>query len=72
MRLRVLVEGEVVVAAADPEAEDRCVPGGTVAGIDVGRGRVRCHHTISLFWRLGGDAIICFCMPARTEGMAYF
>ena len=70
-RLRVLEEGELAVAAAALKAEDGYVPGSAVVDGEVGRGGVRHHSHISLVWRLGGDAVICFCMPARTEGTAY-
>ena len=66
------MEGAVAVAAATSEAEDGCVPRGTIVGGEVGSNGVRRHHNISLVWRLGGDAFICFRMPAQTEGTAYF
>ena len=57
-RLRVLVEGEVVVAAAYLEAKYGCAPGGTVVGREVSSGGVRCHCHIAFVWRSGGDEVI--------------
>ena len=62
----------VAVAAANSEAEDGCVPRGTIVGGEVGSNGVRRHHNISLVWRLGGDASIYFCMPSQTKGTAYY
>ena len=67
-RLRVLAVGAVAVTVASSEAEDRCPPGGEVVGREVDSGRLRRHRHIGLFLRSGGDAVICFEMPARTEG----
>ena len=57
--------GEVAVAltAEALEAENVCVPGGAVVGGEFGNGGVRRHHHIRLVRRLGGDAVICFCVP---------
>ena len=70
-RLRVLAEAAVAVAEETSKAEDGCVPGGEVVGREVDSGGVRCHRYISLIWRLGGNAIICFHMPAQTEWTSY-
>ena len=45
-----------------------CVPGGAVVGGEVSSGGVCRHHCISLVLRSGGDTVICFFMPAQTEG----
>ena len=71
MRLSVLVEGVVAVVATALEAEDGCVPGGAVVGREVGSGGIRCNIHIGIVRRSGGEAVICFCMPARTKGTAY-
>ena len=60
-----------VLAEAALEAEDRCVTGGAVVGGEVGSDRICFHHHISLVRRSGGDAVICFRMPAQTKGTAY-
>ena len=67
----VLAEGSVEVEAAALEAEDGCVPGGAVVGREVGSGGIRCNIHIGIVRRSGGEAVICFCMPARTKGTAY-
>ena len=48
--------------------DDGCIPGGAVVGGEVSSGGVRLPRCIGLVLRSGGDAVICFCMPARTEG----
>ena len=60
------------MAEAASEAEDGCVPGGAVVDREVGSGGVRHHIHIVLFWKSGGDAVICFCMLAQNKGTAYF
>ena len=42
-----------------------------MVGREVVSGGVRRHFHIGLVQRSGGDAVICFRMPARTEGTAY-
>ena len=69
--LRVLTEGAVAVSEAASEAENGCFPRGAVVGGEVGSGGVIFHPHISLVWRSGGDAVICFSIPARTEGTSY-
>ena len=59
-----MVEGAVAAAVAASEAEDRCVPEGAVAGVEVSSGGLCCHCRIGLVWRSGFDAVICFHMPA--------
>ena len=70
-RLRVLTDWSVEVPAAALEAEDGCVPGGAVAGGEVGSSGVRCHHHIGLVWWSVGDAVIRFRMPTQTRRTAY-
>ena len=72
MGLSVLVEGVVAVVAASLEAEDGCVTGGAVVSREVCSGAVCHHHHISIVRRSGGDAVICFRMPAQTEKTAYY
>ena len=48
--------------------DDGCVPRGVVGVGEVISGEVHCHRCIVLVRSLGGDAVICFCMPAQTEG----
>ena len=57
------------MTAAALEAEDGCVPGGAVVDRDVGSGEVRHNFLIGIFCQSGGNALICFCMPARNKGM---
>ena len=59
-RIRVSAERTVAVAAAEFEAEDGQLPVGAVVGGEVSSGRIRRHFHISLVWRPGGDAVICF------------
>ena len=72
MRLRFLVEGFVSVETVASEAEDRCVPVVAVVGGEVVSSGVRCRCHIGLVCWLGCNAVICFRMPARTEGVAYY
>ena len=57
-RLRVLTKGVEAVAAAASEAEDGCVPGGTVVGGEVGSGGVCRHCNFDLVQASGGDTFI--------------
>ena len=59
------------MAVTASESEDRCVPGGAVVGGEVRSGRVRRHRHIGLVQWSGGNEVICFRMPAQTEGTAY-
>ena len=58
--LSFLVEGTVVAATADLEAENICIPGGMVVEVEVDSGGVNFHRCIRLVRWSGGDAIICF------------
>ena len=58
--IRVLVEGMLAVAVATSETEDEFTHGGAVVGGEVSSVRIRRHCHISL---VGGDAVICFCLP---------
>ena len=58
------MQGVVAAAVAASEAVDICVAGGAVVGGEVGSGRVCCHFHIGIVWWSGGDAVICFRMPA--------
>ena len=58
-RLGVSTEGEVSAEAAASEEVLEEVP------------EVRRHCLIGLVRLLGGNAVICFCMPAQIEGTAY-
>ena len=69
--IRILAEGAVAVAAAASEADYGCVPGGAVVGGEVGSSEVHHHYRISLVQRLGGNAVISFCMIDQTEVTAY-
>ena len=59
------------MTAAALEAEVRCIPRGTVVGGEVVSGRVCRHCHIGLVLQSGGDAVICFSIPARTKGTTY-
>ena len=50
------------------EQDDGCVPTGAVVGKEVSSSRISHPCRIGIVWRSGGDAVICFCMPARTQG----
>ena len=39
-----------------------------MVGREVSSIGVHCCRCIGLVWRLGGDRVICFCMPIRTKG----
>ena len=69
-RVRVLSEG--VVAMVEKKAEDGYIPVGAVVGGEVFSGGVRFHCHIGPGRRSGGDAVVCFCMPAQTKGTEYF
>ena len=67
-RLRVSADFAVAMVTVALEAEDGCVPGGAVVGKEVRSGGICCYCHIGLVQWSGGNAVICFCMPARTEG----
>ena len=50
---------------------DGCIPRGAMVGREISCSGVRRPCNSSLVWRLGGNAVICFCMPARTKGYVY-
>ena len=51
--------------------DDGCVPRGVVSGGDVNSVVVRRCYYIGRVQRSGGNAVICFCIPAQTKGAAY-
>ena len=65
------MEGGIEVAVAALEAEDGCVPGGTVVRGEVGSVGVPRHFRMGLIRRLVGDTVIFYFMPAQTKGTAY-
>ena len=53
-------------------SNDGCVPVGEVVGREVVSIKIRCRHYIGLIRQSEDDAVILFCMPDQTEGVAYF
>ena len=51
-----------------------CISGGVAVGVEVGgvgSSGVHLRCCISFVQRSGSDAVVCFCVPVKIEGVAY-